>query len=340
MNQRFFISFYCFNCTWSNWPDGLKKQVPLALKLRWVEQLFDAVQFIHSRSVLHGDISGNSIFLDDNLNAKLGDFAGSATDNDPPLVCYETSHELPGEDISTRTELFALGSTVYEIMTGLKPYKDLPDHEVSAAFSEGRYPDLEPVSAFKNTIMRCWSQSYATVDEGLQDVKSEGMLNSLAKSQPADESYSRYHQRVTHIPFSCSSQLPVHNVSFPSERVFPDSICRLGEALEITSLTHVSSGRSPARGGVVRARRLTGSAWTRSLTVTVTGTGAASRTTRRTAASGCRAGCCSRCRSRSRAGRRRLAGLRRRPDGARPSAAFCTRPCEKHESRLPCVGGG
>lgn len=131
------------------------------------------MRFILSRSVLHGDISGNSIFLDDNLNAKLGDFAGSATDNDPLLVCYETSHELPGEDISTRTELFALGSIVYEIMTGLKPYKDLPDHEVSAAFSEGRYPDLEPVSAFKNTIMRCWSQSYATVDEGLQDVKSE-----------------------------------------------------------------------------------------------------------------------------------------------------------------------
>jgi serine/threonine protein kinase len=49
-----------------------KKQVSLALRLRWVEQLFDAVRFIHSRSVLHGDISGNSIFLDDNLNAKLG----------------------------------------------------------------------------------------------------------------------------------------------------------------------------------------------------------------------------------------------------------------------------
>ncbi|KAF2245229.1 kinase-like protein [Trematosphaeria pertusa] len=150
-----------------------QKQVPLSLRLRWVEQLFDAVRFIHSRSVLHGDISCNNVFLDDNLDVKLGDFAGSAIDDLPPLVCYETSHELPGEDISTRTELFALGSTVYEIITGSKPYKDLPDHEVSAAFSEGRYPNLESVPAFRNTIMRCWRQSYATAEEALRDIKLE-----------------------------------------------------------------------------------------------------------------------------------------------------------------------
>ncbi|ELR02663.1 hypothetical protein VC83_08682 [Pseudogymnoascus destructans] len=134
-----------------------RKQVPLSLKLRWVEQLFDAVRFIHSRSVLHGDISCNNVFLDDDLNNKLGDFAGSAIDDLPPLVCYETSHELPGADISTRTELFALGSTTYKIMTGSKPYEDLQDHEVTAAFFEGRYPDLQSISTFRNTIMNCWS---------------------------------------------------------------------------------------------------------------------------------------------------------------------------------------
>jgi len=74
-----------------------KNQVPLSLRLRWVKQLIDAVRFIHSRSVLHGDISCNNIFLDANLNVKLGDFAGSAIDDFPPLVCYETSHELPGK---------------------------------------------------------------------------------------------------------------------------------------------------------------------------------------------------------------------------------------------------
>jgi serine/threonine protein kinase len=160
-----------------------QKQAPLSLKLRWVQQLVDAVRFIHSRGVFHGDMSCNNVFLDDNFDVKLGDFAGSAIDDLPPLVCYETSHELPGKDISTETELFALGSTIYEVMTGSKPYEDLPEHEVAAAFSEGRYPNLESVSAFKNTIMKCWTQKYATAEEAFQDVNLEGAFNSLSKRQ-------------------------------------------------------------------------------------------------------------------------------------------------------------
>jgi serine/threonine protein kinase len=69
--------------------------------------------------VLHRDISCNNIFLDDGLNGKLVDFAGSSTDGQEPLICYETSHEHPEiAGISTGSELFALGSTFYEIMTG------------------------------------------------------------------------------------------------------------------------------------------------------------------------------------------------------------------------------
>jgi serine/threonine protein kinase len=138
-----------------------------------VEQLLDAVRFIHSKRVLHGDISCNNVFLNDKLDVKLGDFAGSVIDDLPPLICYETTHELPGEGISTKTELFAVGSTIYEIMTESKPYKDLLDREVSAAFSESRYPDLESVSAFRNTSLKCWRQTYATAEEAYQDARLE-----------------------------------------------------------------------------------------------------------------------------------------------------------------------
>ena len=50
--------------------------------------------------MLHGDISCNNVFLDGQLSVKLGDFAGSAIDDLPPLIYYETSHELPNQDIS------------------------------------------------------------------------------------------------------------------------------------------------------------------------------------------------------------------------------------------------
>jgi hypothetical protein len=132
-----------------------QKLVPLSLKLKWVEQLAD---------------------LDEQLSVKLGDFAGSALDDLPGLICYETSHELPEQEgISKRSELFALGSTIYEIMTGSKPHSELSDEEVCIAFTKGRYPDLESLPAFKDIIVGCWKQSYASADEVLNDVKSEGM---------------------------------------------------------------------------------------------------------------------------------------------------------------------
>ncbi|KAF2022141.1 kinase-like protein [Aaosphaeria arxii CBS 175.79] len=162
------------------------KQVPLSIRLRWDKQLFDAVRFIHSRNVLHGDISCNNVFLNDNLDVKLGNFAGSAIDDLPSLVCYETSHELPNKDISTKTELFALGSTLYEIMTGSKPYKDLPDHEVSVAFCEGRYPDLES------------GQSYATAEEALREVQLE--VATIKEPRPS-RFYTHFSYQSLLVPF-------------------------------------------------------------------------------------------------------------------------------------------
>jgi hypothetical protein len=68
---------------------------------------------------------------------KLGDFSGSSIDGEPVLVCYETSHEHPEmTDISIKSELFALGSTLYEIMTGSRPYKGNSDFAIKAAYKE------------------------------------------------------------------------------------------------------------------------------------------------------------------------------------------------------------
>lgn len=152
------------------------KPLALSVQLGWVEQIAEAVAYVHSKNVLHGDISCNNIFIDHGLNVKLGDFAGSAIDEEPALVCYETSHEHPSiTDASIKSEIFALGSTFYEVMTGSKPYKGLPDWEISDAYALGKYPSLSSLDAFNGIIAKCWAQGYANVDELLEDIKAEGM---------------------------------------------------------------------------------------------------------------------------------------------------------------------
>ena len=112
--------------------------VSLSLRLRWIEQILETVVILHSSSILHADISCNNFFLDENLNVKGGDFAGSSIDGETALVCYEvrTSHpELI--DVTSESEVFALGSCLYEIMVGFKPFPELTDCEVESAFSQG-----------------------------------------------------------------------------------------------------------------------------------------------------------------------------------------------------------
>ncbi|KAI9864833.1 MAG: hypothetical protein M1813_002603 [Trichoglossum hirsutum] len=150
------------------------KPVPLSLRLRWVEQITTSIAFVHSKNVMHGDISCNNVFLDKELNAKLGDFAGSAIDDEPPLISYETSHEHPdNEGVSTKSEVFALGSTFYEVMTGSKPYGKLSDQAICDAYAQGNFPSLASLAAFRDIIAKCWNQGYASVDELLENVKAE-----------------------------------------------------------------------------------------------------------------------------------------------------------------------
>jgi serine/threonine protein kinase len=59
---------------------------------RWAKQAAQSLVFCHSNSILHRDICYNNFFLDQNLNLKLGDFAGSSIDQLLALVCYYTTH--------------------------------------------------------------------------------------------------------------------------------------------------------------------------------------------------------------------------------------------------------
>jgi len=129
------------------------RRIPLSLKLRWAEQLIATLSFIHSKGILHGDISCKNAFLNEELNLKLGDFAGFPINSKPVLVCYETSHEhLEMTNISIKSELFALGSTLYEIMTGSRPYKSNSDFAIKAAYKEGNFPDLADLDALSYVI--------------------------------------------------------------------------------------------------------------------------------------------------------------------------------------------
>ncbi|KXT06509.1 hypothetical protein AC578_6052 [Pseudocercospora eumusae] len=148
-------------------------------KLKWSRQLAEAVEYIHTMQVFHCDISPRNCFITDKYDLQLGDFQGKYCALDGTVhnaYCLEgTKAYLPRDRsrVDHHTDLFAVGSTIYEIMTGHEPYEHLDSiddlEEVEALFSEQKFPSTEGILAH-SVIEKCWRQRYHSARECVRDL--------------------------------------------------------------------------------------------------------------------------------------------------------------------------
>lgn len=117
---------------------SLKDQLTIDGHLSWEQaclygiQICSALQHAHNHGIIHRDLKPSNLFMDETGNLKLGDF-GIARDThqvdltdvglavgtyaymSPEQICADTS-------ISDKTDLYALGCLLYEMVTGYPPY--------------------------------------------------------------------------------------------------------------------------------------------------------------------------------------------------------------------------
>ncbi|KAI8067576.1 kinase-like domain-containing protein [Gongronella butleri] len=95
-------------------------------------QLLDACDYIHSQQVVHRDIKLSNVFLDENMNVKLGDFGLSAILKTPEdrkkTVCGTPSYLAPeivfGKDgHNQKVDVWSLGILMYTLLIGRHPFK-------------------------------------------------------------------------------------------------------------------------------------------------------------------------------------------------------------------------
>jgi serine/threonine protein kinase len=122
-------------------------------------------------NVIHTDLTCDNICLDDSLHAKLLDFGGASLDGSEPLVAVTASHRCPGNDFkSTRADLFALGSTLYEIFTGKPPYHDLglKEIEITELFKQSKFPNTKSLGPMGKIITGCWQGEFTGANDVLK----------------------------------------------------------------------------------------------------------------------------------------------------------------------------
>lgn len=97
-------------------------------------QLIDAVQYLHSHCIIHRDLKLGNVFLDDNLEVKVGDFGLAAQLSEPNerkktmcgtpnYIAPEILEATPDRAYSYEVDIWAIGVMTYAMLIGKNPFE-------------------------------------------------------------------------------------------------------------------------------------------------------------------------------------------------------------------------
>ena len=152
------------------------RDAPLTQRAQWVSDVVEAVNVLHCRGICHSDIRPSNFVVGRDLRLHLIDFTGASIDGRPPAFMerpgFFLERDVTVEGSNTASDLFAVGSTIYQIMTGVPPHADRDDDEIDELFARGEYPSLEGI-IFREVISCCWRTRYAWTRQAVAAVGKE-----------------------------------------------------------------------------------------------------------------------------------------------------------------------
>ena len=133
---------------------GHAQRFPWRLAALVVLELARGLEAIHARGMVHRDLKPANVLLGRNGDVKIADF-GIALDatsdgltrpgttiGSPPYIAPE---QLLGERVDSRGDLFGLGVVLYELLTGVPPYREPGPGETDSLLTRIQRERYQPV---------------------------------------------------------------------------------------------------------------------------------------------------------------------------------------------------
>jgi serine/threonine-protein kinase len=211
--------------------DRLLRGVPLPVEeaVQIAVQILSGLGAAHAQGVVHRDVKPENILLDENGVAKLTDFgiarritiqrasggptlAGTGLPVGTPQ--YMAPEQLRGEDLDQRADIYALGSVLYEMLTGLPPHIADTPYEVAslvlttdAAPPSTRNPEIWPEleQAMLKALSRKTADRYANATSFAEALQDALLAHDIELIEPASAVKSSYVKFRTSQPLAKSA---------------------------------------------------------------------------------------------------------------------------------------
>ena len=193
------------------WVDGrlLRKildeqhKLPQERAVRLAVRILDALDYVHSRGVAHRDLKPENVMVDESVNIKLIDFGIAAHAKSRRLTFaklsqtmgtpdYISPEQVKGKRGDARSDLYAMGVILYEMLTGKVPFSGdnaflimndrllnnpVPPREIDPSIT----PELQEI--IYRALEREPRRRYATAHDFANDLQHQDQVGVAARAE-------------------------------------------------------------------------------------------------------------------------------------------------------------
>ena len=208
--------------------DILQMQGALPLKetVEITLQLCDALAYAHSRGVVHRDIKPDNVHILPGGVIKLTDFGIARITAEPSITSqgqvfgtpsYMSPEQVASHTVDHRTDLFSLGITLYEMLTGRKPF--VGDSVITITYNIMNIQPTMPVGVpapLQQILQRALAKDPALRYQNAAQMAADLRAEKFALSAPAQTASAAHVAKTSPLTFA-GPPLTLETGSVPPE---------------------------------------------------------------------------------------------------------------------------